>query len=65
MARDVLAEVLPLTVPSRGELWRRLQLARAVLAQRPATADTAAVVLSILNGAPIEDLVQEVVRVAG
>ncbi|GGM65045.1 hypothetical protein GCM10012275_39490 [Longimycelium tulufanense] len=52
--RDRLAG--PITVPSRLELWRRLQLARSVLAHRPYTPETAEVVRRVLDGEPIEAL---------
>ncbi|WP_189059800.1 hypothetical protein [Longimycelium tulufanense] len=43
-------------MPSRLELWRRLQLARSVLAHRPYTPETAEVVRRVLDGEPIEAL---------
>lgn len=55
------ADVLPLNAPSRGELWRRLRLARAVLQQRPSTPDTD-VLLRVLDGESIDVLAQEAVR---
>lgn len=51
--------ILPIDAPSRVESWRRLQLALAVLDQRPATPETVAVAMAALRGIPIEDLVQQ------
>ncbi|WP_185845865.1 hypothetical protein [Kibdelosporangium aridum] len=56
-----MADVLPITVPSRAELWRRLQLARSILAQRESTPDTH-VLLRVLDGVPLETLAEEAVR---
>lgn len=48
--------VTPISVPSRTDLWYRVQLAKAVISHREYTKDTAAVVLAILDGAQIGDL---------
>jgi hypothetical protein len=56
-----MADVLPIAAPSRAELWRRVQLARSVLAQRPSTPDTGALALRILDGVPLDTLVGEMV----
>lgn len=50
------ARVTPITVPSRTDLWYRVQLAKAVLSHREYTKDTAALLLAILDGAQIGDL---------
>lgn len=42
--------------PSQAELWRRHQLALSLLNQRGHTADVAALVVRVLNGALIDDL---------
>lgn len=55
-----LADVLPISAPSRAELWRRHQLALSVLDQRGTTAETAVLVRRILSGEPIESLSKEV-----
>lgn len=49
------ADVLPINVPSRAELWRRLQLARSLLSHRASTAETG-LLLRVLDGESIEDL---------
>lgn len=49
-------KVIPLGSPSRAELWARHQLALSVLAQRGATAETAALIGRILRGETIEVL---------
>lgn len=49
------ADVLPITVPSRAELWRRLQLARSVLAHRGPGQTT--LLLRVLDGESIESLI--------
>lgn len=51
-----LADVLPISAPSRAELWARHQLALSVLDQRGASTETAALVRRILSGEPIETL---------
>jgi hypothetical protein len=51
-----LADVLPISAPSRAELWRRSQLALSVLDQRGETAETAALVRRILFGASVDEL---------
>lgn len=45
----------PLRMPTRTELWRRNQLALSVLAHRPYTPDTAALVERVLCGGPPEN----------
>lgn len=50
------ARVTPITVPTRTDLWYRVQLAKAVLGHREYTKDTASLLLAILDGARIEDL---------
>lgn len=40
----------PLRMPTRTELWRRNQLALSVLAHRPYTPETAALVERVLRG---------------
>lgn len=60
-----MADVLPIVVPGRAELWRRLQLVRSVLQQRPSTPDTAAVALRVLDGVSLETLAGEAIRGAG
>lgn len=49
MTEDIPA---PLRMPTRTELWRRNQLALSVLAHRPYTPDTAALVERVLSGGP-------------
>jgi hypothetical protein len=51
-------QVSPIGMPSRTELYHRVQLAKAVLDHRPLTAGTKAVVLRVLDGARIEDLAE-------
>lgn len=51
-----LADVLPISAPSRAELWRRHQLAPSVLDQRGTTAETAVLVQRILLGASPDEL---------
>lgn len=55
----VAARVTPISVPSRTELWYRIQLAKAVLGHRDYTKDTAALLLAILDGAQITDLTED------
>lgn len=50
------ARVTPIDVPTRTDLWYRVQLAKAVLGHREYTRDTAVLVLAVLDGASIEDL---------
>ena len=50
--------ILPIGAPSRAELWSRIRLARAVLAQRQPTQQTIQVVLHVLDGEPIESLLR-------
>lgn len=54
-----LADVLPISAPSRAELWRRQQLALAVLNQRGPSTETAVLVCRILSGEPIESLLAQ------
>lgn len=51
-----LADVLPISAPSRAELWRRSQLALSVLDQRGASAETAVLVRRILSGDSFDEL---------
>jgi hypothetical protein len=51
-----LADVLPISAPSRAELWRRQRLALSVLDKRGASAATAALVRQILLGASVDEL---------
>lgn len=51
MTEDIPA---PLRMPTRTELWRRNQVALSVLAHRPYTPETAALVARVLRGAPQE-----------
>lgn len=53
---DQLARVTPISIPTRTDLWYRVQLAKAVLGHREYTRDTAALVLAILDGASIGEL---------
>lgn len=50
------ARATPIDVPTRTDLWYRVQLAKAVLGHREYTRDTAALVLAILDGARIGEL---------
>jgi len=50
------ARVTPIAIPTRTDLWYRVQLAKAVLGHREYTRDTAVLLLAILDGAEIEDL---------
>lgn len=50
------ARVTPISIPTRTDLWYRVQLAKAVLAHREYTRDTAVLLLAILDGAEIEAL---------
>lgn len=52
-----MADVVPITVPSRSELWARVCLAQSVLAHRTPSRDTTATVLQVLAGAGIDELV--------
>jgi len=52
------AWVTPIGIPGRTDLWYRVQLAKAVLAHREYTRETAVLVLAILDGAQIYDLIQ-------
>lgn len=48
--------VVPITIPSRSELWSRVCLAKSVLSHRPATSETAAVALRALDGVTLAEL---------
>jgi hypothetical protein len=50
------ARVTPIAIPSRTDLWYRVQLAKSVLGHREYTCDTAVLLLAILDGASIEAL---------
>jgi len=50
--------VVPIGIPGRGELWHRVQLARAVLNHRVPDAATVATALCALDGVPIETLMK-------
>lgn len=50
------ARVTPIDVPSRTDLWYRVQLAKAVLGHREYARHTAILLLAILDGASIEEL---------
>ena len=50
------AQVTPIDIPSRTDLWYRNQLAKAVLGHRELNEDTAALLLAILDGKQIGDL---------
>lgn len=52
MAADEEPIAAPLTMPTRTELWRRNQLALSVLAHRPYTPETAALLERVLRGGP-------------
>jgi hypothetical protein len=52
------ADVVPIGTPSRAELWRRLQLARAVLNHRSPDAATVSIALCALDGVPMETLMR-------
>jgi hypothetical protein len=52
-----MADVVPITAPSRAELWSRLCLAKSMLSHRAPSRDTVAVVLQVLDGAGIADLI--------
>lgn len=52
------ARATPIDVPTRTDLWYRVQLAKAVLGHRQLTPATAALLLRVLNGDRIEDLVE-------
>lgn len=51
-------QVTPINIPSRTELWYRVQLAKSLLGHRPLSPDTAALVLRVLDGARIEALAE-------
>jgi hypothetical protein len=50
--------VVPIGIPGRGELWHRVQLARAVLNHRAPDAATVTIALCALDGTPIETLMK-------
>jgi len=50
--------VVPIGIPGRGELWHRVQLARAVLNHRVPDAATVTIALCALDGTPIETLMK-------
>lgn len=50
---------MPVGAPSPAVLWSRLQLVRAVVAQRKPSMETASLVLRILDGEKIADLVDD------
>jgi hypothetical protein len=52
------AQVSPIGMPSRTELWYRVQLAKAVLGHRSLTAGTKAIALRVLDGARIDELAE-------
>ncbi|NIJ10613.1 hypothetical protein FHU38_000957 [Saccharomonospora amisosensis] len=43
-------QVIPITTPSRAELWQRNQLARSLLSHRPCSTETTRLVLAVLDG---------------
>lgn len=43
--------VVPISIPTRAELWRRNQLARSLLSHRP-TAEAVRAALAVLAGEP-------------
>lgn len=45
-----MADVLPIAVPPRAELWRRHQLVRSLLSHRGCTPETGALLLAVLDG---------------
>lgn len=51
------ADATPTTAPSREELWRRNQLAHAILAKRDPDPITVTLALCALDGIPIETLI--------
>lgn len=51
------ANVLPISTPSRSELWRRQQLARSLIAHRGYTRETAELVQRALDGDDIDTLI--------
>lgn len=58
-------DVVPLTVPGRSELWRRVRLARSLLSHRFAASADVELLRRVLDGEPIEDLAGECVREVG
>jgi hypothetical protein len=54
------ADLILIGVPSRVELWRRLQLARAVLNHRTPDSATVTIALCALDGVPVETLMLKV-----
>jgi len=55
-----MADVVPIAVPSRSDLWGRVCLAKSILAHRPASPETARVALHALDGASITELANPV-----
>lgn len=53
-----MADVLPIGVPSRSELWRRQQLARSLLGHRDVTPENAALIRRVLDGEQIDELMK-------
>lgn len=47
-------KIVPITVPLRSELWRRLRLAESLLSHRPLTEGTRCEVLRVLRGESVE-----------
>lgn len=58
----VSGDVVPLTVPRRSDLWRRVQLARALLSHRFADSADVELLRRVLDGEPIELLAGECAR---
>jgi hypothetical protein len=52
------ADVVPLGTPGRAELWRRIQLARAVLNHRSPDATTVTIALCALDGVTVDTLMR-------
>jgi len=52
------ARVTPISIPTRTDLWYRVQLAKALLGHRPLNPGTAALLLRVLDGERIDDLVE-------
>lgn len=48
--------VVPISMPSRSDLWARVCLAQSVLSHRTPSRDTVAVALQVLAGVGIDDL---------
>jgi hypothetical protein len=58
LKEEGMSAVVPFGIPDRAELWRRLQLARAVLNHRSPDAATVTIVLCALDGVPMETLMR-------